>query len=493
MDIVAVIDSRIWLPTDLPRDVTNALKRALTHTNPDFHRKKAMGHQTWGVPSQIKTFDYRTDHLGERLTIPLGAIFKLIEVANDEGHRVRWVDRRTSAPVDFPTFRVDPDDPSKKLRWYQNEAVEAALEKQVGIIRAPTGSGKSIAALSFIQQAGERALVVVQDGNLLKQWVRVAARCLDMDEKEIGIIGGGKWRPGKRLTIGLQQTLFRNGDELIAMMNAEPFGCIVVDEVQLLAARTFVAVADRFPCKYRIGVSADETRKDKKEFLIYDTMGRTIYEIERSTLEDERVVHPVTIRLIPTEFRADWYAGAPPEERDFNRLLDEMVNDDARNGLILDTVEEIVAFEETPALLFTRRREHAHALADQELSAIRGIACGLLMGGTGADGERFQNDLRSLLAGKIKVAAGTFNAIGVGHDLPAIRAGLIATPISKTNRQFFGQVRGRICRSSPGKDDAFLYYVWDQHVFPSVVSRLKSWNDGLVEIRDDRGRWVRAR
>lgn len=492
MDIVAVIDSRIWLPPELPRDLERGLKRALTHANPDFHRKRAMGFATWGIQSQIKTFDFRADRIGERMTLPLGAVGTLRELADNAGYRVRWQDRRTSAPVDFPSFCVDPKRPERKLRWYQHEAIEAALAKQVGIIRAPTGSGKSIASLAFVQEAGERAMVVVRDGNLLKQWRRVAAGCLDMTEAEIGVIGAGKWRPGDRLTIALQQTLYKNGTELAAMLNAEPFGCVVVDEVQGLAARTFLEVADHFPCKYRIGVSADETRKDKKEFLIYDVMGRVIYEIERDVLEAERVVHPVTVRVVPTDFRADWYATAPAEERDFTRLLDEMVEDHDRNALILDTVEEIVAAAETPALVFTRRRDHAHELADLELSASRGIPCGLLMGGTGADAERFQTDLAALLAGRLKVAAGTFDAIGVGHDLPAIRAGVAATPISSGNRQFFGQVRGRICRSAEGKDDAFLYYLWDRHVFPNQIRRLQQWNDGLVEIREG-GRWVRVK
>jgi len=106
--------------------------------------------------------------------------------------------------------------------------------------------------------------------------------------------------------------------------------------------------------------------------------------------------------------------------------------------------------------------------------------------------ERFQTDLAALLAGRLKVAAGTFDAIGVGHDLPAIRAGVAATPISSGNRQFFGQVRGRICRSAEGKDDAFLYYLLDKNVFPRQVHRLWDWNDGLLEYRRN-GKWVRAK
>lgn len=487
--ITAVVDSRIWLPTKIPRELGKALRARFSHSNPDFFKKKNMGYSTWGTPRKIMTHEKRTDALGERLTLPRGGAADLREIAAELGISIRWVDRRTSSPVDFPRFCVDPDRPELALRTYQAEAVAAALRRQQGIVRAPTGSGKTIAALAFIHEAGERAVVIMRDGNLLKQWLEVAQGCLGLTRKEIGIVRGGrKYRPGARLTLALQQSLYSKGDRLDTLLASQPFGAVVVDEVQAVAARTFQEVIGRFPCKYRIGFSADETRRDKKEFLIYDEIGPAIHEIDREELEALGVVHPVTVRVVPTEFRADWYRAAPPGERDFARLLEEITGDGPRNELLLGLLEEVAARGEVPALVFTHRREHAAAL-ERELDVNRGVRSGLLLGGAGQDGIRFEEDKLKILAGKLAVACGTFQAIGQGHNFPVIRAGICATPISKGNPQFFGQVRGRICRTSEGKDDATLYYLADLHIFPDQIRHIAAWNGGRVEVLTD-GEWV---
>jgi len=79
----------------------------------------------------------------------------------------------------------------------------------------------------------------------------------------------------------------------------------------------------------------------------------------------------------------------------------------------------------------------------------------------------------------------------VGHDMPIIRAGVATTPISRSNPQFFNQVRGRICRTAESKDAAVLYYLWDREVFPDQLRHLQRWNDGNVELYHE-GRWRRV-
>ncbi len=454
-----------------------------------------MGFSTWGTPQQINTYESWEDSLGKRLTLPRGGFQILREIAEAHGIGLRYQDGTTVAPAVFPHFVVDPDYPDRVLRWYQEGGIEAAVEKRQGVVRAPTGSGKTVAALAFIHRIQQRTLVVMRDGNLLEQWMREAQRSLGLTKKQIGIIRGGrKYYPGRPLVLGLQQSLWKMGPEGLAeLFAADPFGAAVVDEVQGAAARTFQGVLDHFPTRYRIGFSADETRKDKKEFLIYDVMGPVIHEIDRNTLEREGVIHPVLVRVVPTDFRADWYRAADPGDRDFVRLIEEMTEDEDRNALILNLAEAVVRAGEVPAMVFTHRREHAHNTADAELSVRLGIPCGLLLGGDGADRERFREDRQKLLDGRLKIAMGTFNALGVGINLPVVRAGIVSTPISGKNRQFFGQVRGRICRvsKSSGKDSAVLYYLWDRHVFPRQLRNLLNWNDGNVEILDA-DKWVPA-
>jgi superfamily II DNA or RNA helicase len=489
--ITAVIDSRIWLPADLPKAIEIALKKEFTHSNPEFYKKRSMGYSTWGVSDKIKTFSYSDDCLGRRFTLPRGGTTALRSVCNQFGYDLKWIDRRISCPVEFSDFYVDPARPELTLRPYQLECVANALRIQQGVCRAPTGSGKTLAALAFIHEAKERSIVIMRDRNLLEQWLKVSVKCLGLDEDEIGIIRGGrKYRPGKRLTLALQQSLYSKGNQLGRLLEEEPFGAVVVDEVQRVAAKTFLDVIDKFPSKYRIGFSADETRRDKKEFLIYDEIGKAIFDISRKELEEEGIIHKVIVRVIPTSFRADWYRIADPIERDFNQLIDEMIEDESRNNLIVNLIEEIIHDDETPCLAFTHRRSHARDLAVTELHK-KGITSGLLLGGSGENTNRFSLDMADLSTGKLKVAVGTFNAIGEGHDVPIAKSGICLTPISSANPQFFGQVRGRICRTSKGKDRAILYYLWDKEVFPYQLNFIKKWNEGNIEVLDGE-EWIRV-
>lgn len=350
-------------------------------------------------------------------------------------------------------------------------------------------SGKTLMALACLPRLGQRSIVIVRDRNLLEQWIQRAEENLGIKPKEIGIIASGKRRVGKQLTVALQQTLYSKAFDL--QEYAGMFGAVVVDEVHDAAARTVQETVDAFPARVRVGFSADHTRKDRKEFLIEDLFGNVIFEVGKDNLEKIGAVVPVVVRLVPTDFRADWYANAPPEERDFTKLVTEMSTDQSRGALVRQVVQELVKAHAVPALVFTHRREYAARLAEEELPA-DGIPTGLLLGSAG-NAEQFEESKTLLLSGVLKVAVGTFKAVGQGIDIPNVMAGVCATPIG-ANRQFFGQVRGRICRVVPGKRVGHLYYIWDRHVFPESARNLCQWNDGLVEVynRDTKG-WVSFR
>lgn len=352
-------------------------------------------------------------------------------------------------------------------------------------------SGKTTIALAAIAALGQRAIVLLRDGQLAKQWIREIERCLDIPKKEIGEVRGGKkYAPGKRITVALQQSLYRKGNRLDELLRDEPFGTVVVDEVQGAAARTFLEVIDHFPARHRLGFSADETRKDGKEFLTYDVFGNVIYEIERGELEAKGHVLPVTVRMVPTDFRADWYRDAPPAEKDWTRLTEEIADDDERNDVIVRTIIEALDAGEKPTFVWTARSAHARELADERLFEL-GRPCGLMLGGTGARAERFDEARLKLGEGILDVATGTFKAIGVGINLPAIAAGIVASPIGN-NPQYFNQVRGRLVRPAPGKSKAIMYYVWDRYVWPEHYKKLKKWNGGDVEIFGRDGLWHAA-
>lgn len=473
-DLPVIVDSRLRLPAGLSRSFAAALKKSCAHANPDFHKKKAMGFATWGVSSTIATWElHDAGTPTESLSLPRGATQRLREVSAEHGFAPRFLDRRVRHPlVEWPAIRFDP-------RWYQDLALEACLKHEQGVVRAPTGSGKTLTALALAAVVGQPTLVIMRDGNLLAQWHEVAVEKGGLHEREVGILkGGSRLRSGTRLTLALQQTLYGVSFPLDEI--AGRFGMVIVDEVHGVAARTFQGVIGAFPARYRFGFSADETRKDKKEFLVYDQFGRVLYEIDRETLETEGSITPVEVVLVPTDFRADWYRDAQGGERDFNALLDELTVDAERNALIVSLVE-MLSKQQAPSLVFTHRIEHARTLADVELFAA-GVRCGLLLGGDD-NRVRFAEDKLRLKSGDLPVCTGTFTAVGQGIDMPAVLSGVMATPVGN-NRQFFGQVRGRICRPSDGKSLGRLFVIWDRHVFPDMPRRVESWNRGRTSVAE---------
>lgn len=464
-------------------DLSKELKKACTHSNPDFYKKKAMGMYTGNVPRQLMTWHEGADGV---LLLPRGATDRLRELSKQFGQRIRWIDERVSVPVTWPEFVAAPGQTSSD-REYQLEAERICRMVEQGIIRSPTGSGKTHVTLSLFARLHQRALVIVRDRQLLEQWIVKAEKHLGLKPPELGVVRGGKKHTiGTHLTLALQQTLYTEKFDLEGF--AQHFGAVAVDEVHLAAARTVSSTIDVFPARYRLGFSADETRKDKKEFLIYDLFGRVIFEITRAEVEEAGFIVPVVVRLVPTDFKADWYRNAPPEERDYKRLVDEMIADPDRNALIRHVVLVMVREkQDIPALVFTHRREHGQQIST-ELAAADGVACGIMMGGAESAGT-FAESRDLLERGKLPVAVGTFQSIGTGIDLPNVRAGIVSTPLGN-NRQFFNQVRGRLCRNSAGKTVGHLYYLWDRDVFPRAPRNLFEWNDGNVEILNDSGRWT---
>ena len=473
-----IVDNRLRISADAPPGLIKQLKAATSHPNPEYSKKRSMGFWVGETPAKICTWQEE----GSEFSLARGASQLLRRLCAELGVALKWRDQRVAAPVQWGPFKATP-------RPYQEQGIAECVRKEQGIVQAPTGSGKTLMALAVLPRLGQRSLVIVRDSNLLKQWHERAQSNLGLHAREIGVVQGSKRRMGERLTLALQQTLHSKAFPLDEFVRH--FGAVIVDEVQDAAARTVQETVNAFPARARLGFSADPTRKDRKEFLIEDQFGPVIFEVDQKYLEWTKDIVPVIVRLVPTEFRADWYAGASPEERDFTKLVTEMSDDEERGKVVRRVVSELCEAGTVPILVFTHRREYASRLAEMQLPA-DGIPSGLLLGSQ-ESALQFAESKELLLSGVLKVAVGTFKAVGQGIDIPNVMAGLCATPVGK-NRQFFGQVRGRICRVVPGKTVGHLYYLWDRHVFPDAGRNLLSWNSGLVEIYDrERKGWVAFR
>lgn len=475
------VDSRIRVPlAGLRPEARESLRAAFEHANPKRDALRRMGIPGWQrEPGTIRTW---VEVPGEFLA-PRGGLTRVRRVLEAEGLEWAEVDCRCEGDRSLgaiPAHRVE-------LRPHQADALAAILARQQGIIRAPTGSGKTTFGFAAASAVNLPTLAIVDQDNLRKQWAERACSELGLHPNDVGLIQG-KVRRIRAFTIGMAQTLAKCARE-----HARDFGLVIFDEVQTAAAPTFMAAASPFEAKYRLGISADERRKDGKEFLVHDVFGDVIHEVDRTELEDRGVVLDVEVRVVPTEFRADWYGlpgdGADPDtELDFDRLLKEMAADPERNSLAVElAMGEVYAGQQV--LVMAHQRDHCREVSSQLVA--RGARSGFLIGGPDYRRE-FDRNVRALRDREIDVGVGTLKAIGKGIDLPAVGRAVVATPIF-ANRQFSGQVRGRICRAPAGKRDAVEYVLWDQHCgfARAHLRNMLAWNRTVRVL--DAGQWVDGR
>jgi superfamily II DNA or RNA helicase len=464
--VCVVVDNRIRLAQgSIPPAVAEALCGLFVHRNPAYEKAARGNFGTKGLMPTDVTWRLESDG---SLSFPRGGMGRVRAVLKGAGIQFTVVDARTvGEPVD-PAYWEGVRH-TMSLYDYQESAVIAMHAKQNCILRAPTGSGKTVAATGLIARVQVPSLVVVWTGNLFDQWIQRIEKELGVPRKHIGVIRGSKTKLAP-ITVAMQQSLWARKltrDNPICRY----FGLICADEVQRFAARTMFGAVDPFAARWRVGISADETRGDKREYLIYDLFGQVAYSIERDTLIDRGTIHEVQVCIVPTEF--EWTRNfANPQ--DFNEMTDAMTADPARNALILGIVQREAA-DSNQQVILSHRVNHCLVL-DRAIN-MAGVPSGCM---TGEAGMGFDEAKAAMSAGTINVVVGTVQAMGTGVDLPSVARGMLVTPLAG-NKQLFGQVWGRICRTALDKDGARLYYLWDRKVYGlGPVENLCRWNRDVL-------------
>jgi superfamily II DNA or RNA helicase len=330
-----------------------------------FHKFNRMGLPTDNEPEVYESFKISDDK--KEITFSRGCLSKIKKLLKKRNHKVKikynWVEN-------FCEY-----DSKTNLRKDQVKAVESILKKTSGIVRGPCSSGKSVIGLEAIALSKQVGLVVVWEKIHQIQWIKEALRddLMNLTIKDIGGAGGvfsskKEWEksfpnevyPGNkkvgRVNICMLQSLRSEANQEIYFPIC---GMVVCDECQRFGANSFRETLSECPAKYRIGVSADEKRKDKKEFLIYDCFGKIINIIPDGNLKS-RI--PAKINLLPTSYDGDDYNDTSnPVE-----LAHNIARNKKRNKIIINRTLQQVKKNKF-VIIFVERRWHGLYLREQLL------------------------------------------------------------------------------------------------------------------------------
>jgi superfamily II DNA or RNA helicase len=315
-----IIDTHLKINQEkIPEMLAEELRKKFTYPNPEFYKKLRLGFWVGSTPKLVEAYQENYPFL----FFPRGCL--------DEIKRIMLQYNYVPNPIVDKTLRLEKTDIKLKLelRDYQIRAIDALIRTGNGVIRGPAGSGKTILLLGAIARLAQPTLIIVHSGALFEQWVR---NINDTFGFMPGIIRANKCTI-KQITVGMQQSVWRKENPEWA----KSFGCICGDEIHRWASRTFKIAAEMFPAKYRIGASADERRKDGKEYLIYNTFGECRFVITRKELEEKKKLVPLHLHLIPTKYENDEFVLDRDMDvsPDWPGMINDLTSNAQRNKLIL--------------------------------------------------------------------------------------------------------------------------------------------------------------
>jgi superfamily II DNA or RNA helicase len=424
---------------DIHEILEQEIRSNLTVENPVYTDNKKMGRYNGNTDANLFLYEQLG---GGRLIAPRGFINQLSAIAKKYNVPLTLTDKtRELKPVSLQ-FKG-------KLRPYQEQAATAVLRRRSGVLQAPTGSGKTIIALAIIAERKQPALVVVHTKELLNQWIDRIHSFLGIPVKEIGIIGGGMRRIGKRITVATVQTLHKCKQDVYPYI-----GHLIVDECHRCPSRTFTEAVRAFDSRFMLGLSATPYRRDRLTKLIYLYLGDQAAPIDQAELTDNGDILPFRVKWVKTGFdtRLD-----PTFE--YSKVLSELTRDHERNRLVCQEAAQQAKTCGGIPLVLSDRRAHCQAIAEA-LDRDHGITPMVLTGDLSKKARECVVD--RLNAGVSQILVATAQLIGEGFDLPSLGAVVLTTPIRFKGRLI--QAIGRALRPSPGQDMATVVDFVDQRV-----------------------------
>ena len=395
----------------------NFIKEELNFLNTEFIIKKNSGRNTFGTDRYFRFIE----ELGNTILLPKGFIGKLIRFCRENSIAYNFIDqRKLNSPVTY-SFQVT-------LRPYQQESMEAISKKEMGVIVAPPGSGKTVMALKIVAEKQQPALIVVHRKQLALQWMERIEAFLGIVQKDIGHIGQGKTKLGKQITVATIQSLAKADLQNLSDM----FGLIIVDECHHIPAETFCNTIGKFNSRYLYGLTATPFRKYNDGRLIFLHLGEIIAEIRTNELSATN--HP---EIIIRNTQLDVPFNAKTDR--FETLSQILVHDSERNKLIFrDLVIELNKGKKVVVL--TERKEHIDTLQQFLKQSFETITL------CGDDSESSRNLKWKLLkAGSYQALITTGQFFGEGSDLQNTQCLFLVYPFSFEGKLI--QYMGRVQRS----------------------------------------------
>jgi len=276
-----------------------------------------------------------------------GALPRLKRTLRRAGIRYRIRDHRQA-----PGWREDWSLSEWRLRDYQEEVVQAALDSGRGLIDIGTSGGKSLLAAAIVARIGLPALFLVTTRTLLRQTAENLRAYLGI---EPGIIGDGHCSP-QTITVALVQALEQSSADIAPWKN----GVLVFDEGHHAVAPTYLDLIRRIDPRYHFYLSAVPFRSGADQTVLDALAGPPLTGRRYSAafLIEKGYASPIEVRIEFGRIDGNMF------EKPFPMLYrDFIVHHHGRNRRIAEIACDAVTAGKS-VLVLVERIEHGQLLHD---------------------------------------------------------------------------------------------------------------------------------
>ena len=462
-----VVGSLVWFPMSVLEDRIEEIKKSFTLTIAGYS-----GGGDKGVPSPPTVIEqWRISEDGQSLGLPMARGIEMSTRVMAQFPQLTYCLELADGSEITTIKKPDPYHPmaSPNQRELMESTIDMLQKNVVTLVKAPTGSGKTVVALNAIAILGKTALIIVSTRVLARQWEREAILHLGMQEGDIGHLEGGKVDyEGKKIVIAVMINLVTKTfpDDFY-----RAFGFVIWDEAHRLGAAGFSKTLPLFNARYRLALTATPKRKDGAENMFLDYFGKPSVIGQSDALS-------ATATVIHRQTTIKNWSQIPMAV-----LVNKLTRDVNRNREIAGLIIKLYNAGRTILVLSDRIEQLEHLLAVVAIAGVPMGDLGLFTRQRMVDGKRKSvrdADLDLVRMG-CKVIFSTYGMGKEGLDIPRLDAGIDASP-----RADGVQAIGRIRRPFPNKKHPNWFTVCDEGVSMLVgftKSRVRDYKSSAVTIR----------
>ncbi len=333
----------IKIPTDgLSPLLDRKIHERLVVTNPDYEMRHNRGEWIGTIAPQISCMRQK----GHSYALPRGFLDQLLDLCKRFQQPYRLVDRRR-------TLDLIPLEFHGELKGYQQDAAEAVLERDFATLVGGHKSGKTVISLYTIAQRRQPVLVLIPKLDLLEGWLTKIENFLQIPRSEVGLFAEGVHQPGKYITMGHTGEVMRYWRKIW-----DRIGYLVIDECQRCPSKVLTHLIPNFDCRYMLGLSNTAQRRDRLSKLVYYYIGDMVYGIDEKDAREGRGIIHAHVVTRSTEFEFPYNSRS-----DYVPMLEALMRDEKRSGIIADDIQEELARNPEPLLVLCGGEEQNRVLS----------------------------------------------------------------------------------------------------------------------------------